>query len=163
MDTIRQTQRPMFPVAEVPAAHLAPVDFISRATWVGVLRYCVQRSGMDDYEIADKLGISHGYMAKVLRGTANLSGARLTRFMAITPRGARIVCMRLVDKEQLYIVPMTSPREFSLDAAYADKVKPEPREEDDGQPLRITRPAGTWERKHAHLMARPTWFEGVAP
>jgi hypothetical protein len=74
----------MFPVAEVPAPHMAPVDFINRATWVGVLRYCVQRSGMDDYEIADKLDISHGYMAKVLRGTANLSGARLTRFMAIT-------------------------------------------------------------------------------
>lgn len=93
----------------------------------------------------------------------SLTISALAKLHGITPRGARMVCMRLVDKEQLYIVPMTSPREFSLDAAYADKVKPEPREEDDGQPLRITRPAGTWERKHAYLMARPTWFEGVAP
>jgi len=92
----------------------------------------------------------------------SLTVAKLAELLNVTRRGARTVCMRLVDKEQLYIVPMTSPRKFSLDAAYAEKVKPEPIEEDDGKPVRITRPAGTWERKHAHLMGKATWFEGVA-
>lgn len=84
MDTIGQTQREMQFLASVPAPHMAPTEFISRATWVGVLRYCIQRSGFDDFEVADKLHISHGYMSKVLKGTGSLAGERLTRFMAIT-------------------------------------------------------------------------------
>lgn len=84
MDTNRQIQREMGFLAALPAPHAAPIEFITQATWVGVLRYCVQRSGFDDYEIADALHISHGYMAKVLHGTANLAGERLTRFMQIT-------------------------------------------------------------------------------
>jgi hypothetical protein len=87
METIRQmppTQRELYPCAVVPAPHMAPLEFIAQASWAGVLRYCVQRCGSDDYEIADKLAISHGYMAKVLKGTAQLAGQRLTRFMEIT-------------------------------------------------------------------------------
>lgn len=84
MDTIGQTQREMPFFAPVQAPHQAPTEFISRATWVGVLRYCIQRSGLDDFEVADRLHISHGYMSKVLKGTASLAGDRLARFMAIT-------------------------------------------------------------------------------
>ena len=84
MDSIRQNQRELYPCATLPSPHQASVDFIARATWVGVLRYAVQRSGLDDYEVADRLHISHGYMAKVLKGTASLAGERLTRFMQIT-------------------------------------------------------------------------------
>ena len=84
MDTNRQIQRELYPVLAMPAPHQADEPFISAASWEGVLRYCVQRSGLDQYEIADKLHISHGYMAKVLKGTATLSGWRLIRFQQIT-------------------------------------------------------------------------------
>jgi hypothetical protein len=84
MDTIRQSQRELYPCASVPGPHMATLEFIQQATWTGALRYCVQRCGRDDYEVADDLGISHGYMAKILKGTAQLAGARLTRFMSIT-------------------------------------------------------------------------------
>lgn len=39
---------------------------------------------MDDYEIADGIDISPGYMSKVLKGTGNLGGKRLVRFMRLT-------------------------------------------------------------------------------
>jgi hypothetical protein len=51
-------------------------------TWA--LRLSIQESGLDDYEAADRLGISHGYMSKVLHGTAGLYGRRLVRFMRAT-------------------------------------------------------------------------------
>jgi hypothetical protein len=53
-------------------------------TDVGAMRYAAHRCGMDDYEIADEIGVSHGYMSKVLKGTAGLYGRRLVRFMRIT-------------------------------------------------------------------------------
>lgn len=84
MNTTGQIQREMQFLAPVQAPHQAPTEFISRATWVGVLRYCIQRSGRDDYEVADAIHISHGYMSKVLKGTANLSGDRLLRFQEVT-------------------------------------------------------------------------------
>lgn len=62
----------------------APAEFIGAATHVGAIRYASQRSGFDDFEIADKLAISHGYMSKVLKGTAGLWGPRLVRFMRVT-------------------------------------------------------------------------------
>jgi len=63
---------------------LADVDFVEQCSWEGVLRYAVQRSGFDDFEVADRVGISHGYMSKVLKGTAGLYGRRLVRFMRET-------------------------------------------------------------------------------
>lgn len=79
-----QAQREMPFFAEVKAPQIAPTEFIARSTWEGAIRYSTQRSGMDDYEIADTLHISHGYMSKVLKGTAGLYGSRLVRFMRIT-------------------------------------------------------------------------------
>ena len=77
-------QREMPFMALIRDPHKADLSFIGLASWVGVLRYCIQRTGMGDYEVADKLHISHGYMSKVLKGTAGLHGERLVRFMAIT-------------------------------------------------------------------------------
>jgi len=77
-----QREMPFFAIAR--GSHQAPSEFIAAASWVGVLRYCVQRSGFDDYEVADLLHISHGYMSKVLKGTPGLHGERLIRFMSIT-------------------------------------------------------------------------------
>lgn len=63
---------------------LADPSFIGVSSNVGAMRYAVQRSGMDDFEVADEVGISHSYMCKVLKGTAGLHGARLVRFMRVT-------------------------------------------------------------------------------
>lgn len=39
---------------------------------------------MSDYQVADAISVSHGHMSKVLKGTANLSGKRLVKFMRET-------------------------------------------------------------------------------
>lgn len=48
------------------------------------MRYAVQTSGSDDFEIADGISVSHSYMSKILKGTAGLYGNRLVRFMRET-------------------------------------------------------------------------------
>ena len=68
-------------VTELPPMQLADLEFIRTCSWDAALRYAVQRSGSDDYEIADDIAISHGYMSKVLKGTAGLYGPRLIKFM----------------------------------------------------------------------------------
>jgi len=77
-------QREIPSVAVVRPAQGASDDFISRASWDGVLRYAVQRSGKDDYEVADEIHISHGYISRVLKGTAGLWGDRMVAFMRST-------------------------------------------------------------------------------
>lgn len=71
-------------LAAVQPAKAAPAVFIAACEDVGALRYAAQCSGMDDFEVADELAISHGYMSKVLHGTAGLYGKRLVRFMRVT-------------------------------------------------------------------------------
>lgn len=63
---------------------MADASFIAVTSSVGAMRYAVQRSGDDDFEVADAVGISHSYMCKVLKGTAGLHGARLVKFMRVT-------------------------------------------------------------------------------
>lgn len=77
-----QREMPFFAVVDAPQS--APTDFVQRASWEGSIRYSTQRSGMDDYEVADKLHISAGYMSNVLKGTAGLYGLRLVKFMKLT-------------------------------------------------------------------------------
>jgi hypothetical protein len=71
-------------IGEVPTPSLADPEFIARASWEGALRFAAQRAGMDDFEIADEMHISHGYMSKVLKGVAGLYGRRLVQFCRIT-------------------------------------------------------------------------------
>lgn len=68
----------------VPDPYRMPDELVEKITNVGALRYSVQLSGRDDYEIADAIGISHGYMSKVLKGTASLGERRLVKFMRET-------------------------------------------------------------------------------
>ena len=84
MESNGQIQREMPFLAEVRTPQLAPADFIAKANETGAIRFASQTCGMDDYEVADSLHISHGYMSKVLKGTAGLYGSRLVRFMRIT-------------------------------------------------------------------------------
>ena len=78
----RQAEMPF--MALVTAPSMAPAHIVTRLTDVGALRLAVQESGFDDYEIADSIAISHGYMSKVLKGTAGLYGKRLVTFMRRT-------------------------------------------------------------------------------
>lgn len=71
-------------LSSVKPAAAAPDAFVAACDDVGAIRYAAQQSGMDDFEIADKLAISHGYMSKVLHGTAGLHGKRLVKFMRET-------------------------------------------------------------------------------
>jgi transcriptional regulator with XRE-family HTH domain len=50
-------------------------------THVGAMRYAVHRSGLDQYELADLMHVSHGHMSKVLHGTGGFYGQRMSDFM----------------------------------------------------------------------------------
>jgi hypothetical protein len=79
------TQAPLGGFLSAVAAPFRLADeLVERMSFVGALRYAVQISGKDDFEVADEIGISHGYMSKVLKGTAGLYGARLIKFMRST-------------------------------------------------------------------------------
>jgi hypothetical protein len=80
----RAAQGEMPWICAVKDSQKADDDFVSRASWDGVLRYCVQMSGKDDYEVADEIHVSHGTMSKILKGTAGLWGSRLVTFMRAT-------------------------------------------------------------------------------
>lgn len=71
-------------LAAVKAPARAPDAVVASGDEVSALRYAAQTSGMDDFEIADELNISHGYMSKVLKGTAGMYGKRLVKFMRLT-------------------------------------------------------------------------------
>ena len=77
-----QAEMPFLAVVKAPS--LISADLAARLSDIGALRLAVQESGHDDYEIADSVGISHGYMSKVLKGTAGLYGKRLVKFMRQT-------------------------------------------------------------------------------
>lgn len=78
----RQAEMPFLAVVKAPS--MVSPDIVSKLSDVGALRLAVQESGHDDYEVADSIAISHGYMSKVLKGTAGLYGKRLVSFMRRT-------------------------------------------------------------------------------
>ena len=82
--TRQDSQVPMPFVGEVRGPAEADAEFIRRASWDGCMRYAVQRSGKDDYEVADEMHMSHGHMSKIMKGTAGLWGARLVKYMRVT-------------------------------------------------------------------------------
>jgi hypothetical protein len=99
-------QRALALLGAVPPMGFADMDFVGRSSWEGTMRYAVQRSGKDDYEVADDVGISHGYICKILKGTAGLYGRRLVRFMQHTQCLAPL--QWLADQVGCDIVPRSS-------------------------------------------------------
>jgi hypothetical protein len=67
------------------------------------------------------------------------------------------VIRRLIVDGLVHALPGTLPILYGAGKA------PQEISDTEGQPVRNIRPVGTWERKHAHLMGKATWFEGVAP
>jgi hypothetical protein len=82
--TRKDSQGELALLGVVPSSALAAPEFIARASWEGAMRYAVQRSGFDDFEVADQMFISHGYMSKVLKGVAGFYGERLVQYMRRT-------------------------------------------------------------------------------
>lgn len=95
-------------------------------------------------ESAIKLGLmSESRVLEHINAHGSLTIAKLAELIGASKRGLRVVVNRLIEKEQVYKVPMTAPAEFSLDPAYAGKATPQT-EEDDGKPIRVIRQVGSW-------------------
>lgn len=80
----KHTQVGMPLLAEVP--HPAPLEMfvVRKATFSGVLNHACKHSGMEDWEIADRIHISHGYMSRFVRGVGQQWAKRLVAFMRVT-------------------------------------------------------------------------------
>jgi len=78
----RQVEAPL--MAAVQQLHLLPARIAQEATFNGCLVAAAQHSGMDDFEIAERLHISAGYMSRFMRGVAQQWAKRLVAFMRIT-------------------------------------------------------------------------------
>ena len=83
METTGNEQKEMPFLARVVMREADP-GLVGRMSFAGVLRFALQQSGFDDHEVADRLGITPGYMSKVLHGTATLGGSRLSKFCEVT-------------------------------------------------------------------------------
>ncbi len=78
-----QQEMPFF-VAFGSAPYEAAEEDVQRMSAAAAMRCAVQRCDLDQFEVADKIPISHGYMSKVLKGTAGLHGPKLVKFMSVT-------------------------------------------------------------------------------
>ncbi len=89
METIENKQKEMPFFAPVEMRDADP-EVVAYMEFAAVMRWAIQQSGYDDFEVAEKLGITAGYMSKILHGTATLGGSRLTDFCQITQSRAPI-------------------------------------------------------------------------
>jgi hypothetical protein len=72
-------------IGEVPQPAATLESFvIQKATFSGVLNHAAKHSGMEDWDIADKIHISHGYMSKFMRSVGQQWAKRLIAFMRVT-------------------------------------------------------------------------------
>lgn len=78
----RQVEAPL--LCAVPAMHQLPASVVTVASFSGCLIAAAQHSGFDDFEIAEQMHISHGYMSRFMRGIAQQWAKRLVTFMRIT-------------------------------------------------------------------------------
>lgn len=82
--TGEHSQVPMPFLAAVQPLQLVPTQVISKASFNGALVEAARHSGMDDYEIADAIHVSHGYMSKFMRGVGQQWARRMVSFMRAT-------------------------------------------------------------------------------
>lgn len=71
-------------IGEVPQLDQLEPSVVRRATFSGALSDAAQHSGMEDYQIADRIHISHGYMCKFMRNVGEQWARRLVAFMRTT-------------------------------------------------------------------------------
>lgn len=68
---------------ESPLATLE-ISVLIRVTFSGALNEASKHSGKEDWQIADEIHISHGYMSKFMRGVGQQWAKRLVAFMRAT-------------------------------------------------------------------------------
>lgn len=59
-------------------------QLLSRVSYDGALAEAMRSSGKDDWEVADEIHISHGYMSKFLRGQCRQWARRLVAYCRAT-------------------------------------------------------------------------------
>lgn len=71
-------------IGEVPKPATLEMFVVRQASFSGVLNHAAKHSGMEDWDIADKIHISHGYMSKFMRTVGQQWAKRLIAFMRVT-------------------------------------------------------------------------------
>lgn len=64
--------------------HLADDVYMPQQTFSGALNRAAIHSGLEHYEIADRIHISHGYMCKFMHNVGAQWAKRLVAFMRVT-------------------------------------------------------------------------------
>lgn len=78
-------QRPLgAQLAEVRPMDMLDEQLLARVSYDGALAEAMRSSGKDDWEVADEIHISHGYMSKFLRGQCRQWARRLVAFCRAT-------------------------------------------------------------------------------
>jgi len=69
-----------------PESPLAVIEIavLMRVTFSGALNEASKHSGKEDWQIADEIHISHGYMSRFMRGVGQQWARRLVAFMRAT-------------------------------------------------------------------------------
>lgn len=77
-----QSQLPL--ISALPVPQMVPTDLINAcANARQALSLCIRLSGYTDEVVADRIGISKGYLSKVLNGRASLDSDRRIRLMRV--------------------------------------------------------------------------------
>ncbi|QRF55329.1 hypothetical protein [Variovorax paradoxus] len=74
-----------------PAGEVLELELIERAGFSRTLSEAAMHADLDHYQIADRIHISHGYMAKFMRGVGEQWAKRLIAFMRVTNSIAPLV------------------------------------------------------------------------
>ncbi len=71
-------------IGEVPSPNLLSGSVLRMASFNGCLNEAAKNSGLEDFQIADQIHISAGYMSRFMRGVAWQWAKRLIAFMRVT-------------------------------------------------------------------------------
>lgn len=80
----KRTQGEMPFLAEVATMHMLELTVLPKTSFSGALVAAAQHSGREDWQIADAIPISHGYMSKFIRSVGEAWARRLIKYMRIT-------------------------------------------------------------------------------
>lgn len=78
-------------VIDRPMPDVLEVEIVERSGFSKALADAALASGMDHYQIADRIHISHGYMCKFMKGVGEQWAKRLVAFMRKTGSLAPLV------------------------------------------------------------------------
>lgn len=82
--TGRQAQVGMPMLALVPAAAMVEERLLACVSFSGALNESMRAAAKEDWEVADAIHISHGYMSRFMKGVGQRWARRLVAFMHAT-------------------------------------------------------------------------------